>query len=40
MVVVPAATPVALPAPLTVAVAVFVLDQVTVEVQLDLVLLE
>jgi len=40
MVVVPAATPVAMPALLTVAAAVLLLDQVTVEVQLDVVLFE
>ncbi len=40
MVVAPAATPVAMPALLTVAAAVLLLDQVTVEVQLDVVLFE
>jgi hypothetical protein len=40
MVEVPAATPVAIPALVIVAVAVLLLDQVTVEVQLALVLLE
>ncbi len=40
MVVVPAATPVAIPALLTVAAAVLLLDQVTVELQLEVVLFE
>jgi hypothetical protein len=40
MVEAPTATPVAMPALLTVAAAVLLLDQVTVEVQFELVLLE
>jgi hypothetical protein len=40
MVVVPAAMPLAIPEPLTVAAAVLLLDQVTVELQLEVVLLE